>query len=313
VGLAAGFIAPPPDQPIGLYRLSAEETVYSVIANLLMIIVVALLAGNLSERLRAAGGRIVEAEERAVAAERMAALGRLAAGLAHEIRNPLGSIRGSIQMVHQNPALSDEDRELCLIVQREADRLNDLVTDMMDLARRRAPNLVCVDMVGTTRDVVQLAGTSGRASGDVLVTLDAPDHEVRVFADPAQLRQLIWNLVRNAVQASKPADTVRVQIIEDAGGTVRLVVEDDGIGLDAEARERMFDPFVTTRSKGAGIGLAVVKRIADDHRFAIDVRGDLGQGALFEVTLGARVTAALGSPAPDPRRWTLNPTGLTGT
>jgi signal transduction histidine kinase len=243
-----------------------------------------LLTSYLADRLRTAGGRIVEAEARAESAERLAVLGRLAAGLAHEIRNPLGSIAGSVQLIRTSPSLSVEDRKLCEIIQREAARLNELVTDMMDVARPRKPEPAVVNASRLAREVVELASKSGRAVSDVTITY-AGGEDVAVNADAAQLRQLIWNLVRNAVQASTAGGTVRVSVNCESDAVV-LRVEDDGVGIDPEAKERLFDAFFTTRSHGTGIGLAVVKRIADDHGFAIDVDSERGRGAVFRVKLG---------------------------
>lgn len=284
LALRQGWLAPPPDQPRALYQISSSELSYYIAVNLLMLVVVTLLAGYLAERLRLTGGQLAQAEERAEQAERMAALGRLAAGLAHEIRNPLGSIAGSIQLLRDSPALNDEDRQLCEIVQREAARLNDLVTDMMDLSRPRVPSLTQVDAAAVVRDVVELAAKSGRAVSDVQVSYSGVEH-APVLADAAQLRQLVWNLVRNAVQASSAGDDVDVSIslVDD---DVVLEVADQGIGIDADARERLFDAFFTTRSHGTGVGLAVVKRIADDHGFVVEVESEHGRGARFRVHLG---------------------------
>ena len=118
---------------------------------LLVLIVVALLAGTLADRLRWTGGELAAATERADQAERMAGLGRLAAGLAHEIRNPLGSIAGSIQLLRTADGLSDEDQRLCDIIQRETGRLNDLVTDMVDLSKPKKPILANVDVARVDR------------------------------------------------------------------------------------------------------------------------------------------------------------------
>jgi two-component system, NtrC family, sensor histidine kinase HydH len=283
--LQARLLEPPPDQPQQLYRMGGDELAYHVLVNLLVLVVVTLLAGYLAERLRLTGGRLVQAEERAEQAERMAMLGRLAAGLAHEIRNPLGSIAGSIQLLKTGPTLSEEDRQLCEIVHREAARLNDLVTDMTDLARPRAPQFADVDAAAVAREVVELASKSGRAATDVEVSY-AGARRALIRADGAQLRQLVWNLVRNAVQASSAGDTVRVSVTV-ADGRARLEVEDRGAGIDEQARERLFDAFFTTRSQGTGMGLAVVKRIADEHGFEIQVISREGEGALFRVDLGS--------------------------
>ncbi len=289
--LARGWLEPPPDQPASLYDVGSQELWFYVCVLLLVLVVVSLLAGTLAERLRWTGGELVLATERADRAERMAALGRLAAGLAHEIRNPLGSIAGSIQLLKTVPNLSEEDRRLCDIVQREAARLNDLVTDMVDLSRPRSPLITDLDAAAVAREVVVLAGASGRSVSDVEVRYEGPASET-VRADGAQLRQLIWNLVRNAVQASRPGDVVTVGITRNAAGLVELSVEDRGAGLDETAKERLFDAFFTTRSQGTGVGLAVVKRIADEHGFPIHVESAAGRGATFRVTLAASPSAA---------------------
>ena len=293
--LYLGWLPPPPDQPWTVYRFDATEFGYYLLLDWLMLAVVTLLSGYLAERLRHTGGRLVRAEERAEQAERMAALGRLAAGLAHEIRNPLGSIAGCIQLLQTSSALSAEEQRLCDIIRAETERLNDLVTDMTGLSHPRRPEPTRVDAAGVARELVCLAGRSGRGMSDVRVVYGG-EQRVAVNADPAHLRQMIWNLVRNAVQASSPGDEVAVRV-EVVGGNARLVVEDHGIGIDEQARGRIFDAFFTTRSQGTGMGLAVVKRIVDEHGFSIDVASEHGRGAVFTVTMGpaAEVEAAGGT------------------
>jgi signal transduction histidine kinase len=293
--IALGLLAPPSDQPQSLYGLSWDEVRFYLAINALVMLVVALLSGALAERLRVTGGELALATERAERAERMAALGRLAAGLAHEIRNPLGSIAGSVQLLKAARSLSDEDQALCEIIQREAGRLNDLVTDMMDLSRPRQPEMSRVDVARLIREVVELAGKSGRGVSDVLVSYEGPE-SAQVVADGAQLRQLVWNLVRNGVQASSAGDVVRVALAPGPQGTFELAVSDRGAGIAPEARGRLFDAFFTTRSHGTGVGLAVVKRIADEHGFKIEVESgtnpgegdappDSPRGAVFRVSM----------------------------
>jgi two-component system, NtrC family, sensor histidine kinase HydH len=293
-GLWSGMIPPPPDQPAYVYHAQSEDWLYAVVVHLLAMFVVTVLAGSLAERLRVTGGQLALAEERADHAERLAVLGRVAAALAHEIRNPLGSISGSIQLLRVNSLLTQEDQRLCAIIVREASRLNDLVTDMMNLARPQRPMLVCVDAAATAREVVELAGQSGRGVSDVFVRYSGAER-APVAADAAMLRQLIWNLVRNAVQASSAGSTVTVTVREASSGEVELCVHDLGVGLTAEAQERIFDAFFTTRAQGTGVGLAVVKRIADDHGFSIEVESESGQGATFTVGLGPLTEAPLGT------------------
>ena len=282
--LAKRWVLPPPDQPPGMYLPSSEELSFYVTVNLLVLVVVMLLAGTLADRLRWTGGALIAATERAEQAERMAALGRLAAGLAHEIRNPLGSIAGSVQLLRSGPGLDEEDRQLCEIIQRETNRLNDLVTDMVDLSKPRKPDLAVVDAATIAREVVALASNSGRAVSDVELRFSTDGSPALVRADSAQLRQLVWNLVRNAVQASEAGASVWVSVNRQAG-SVELAVVDHGVGIDEAQMPRLFDAFFTTRSQGSGVGLAVVKRIADEHGFLIHVKSEAGRGATFRVLM----------------------------
>lgn len=278
----SGLIRPPPDQTHQLYAVRLVDMAYPVMLNLLVIMIVTLLAGYLAERLRLAGGRLLEATIRAERAESLAMLGRLAAGLAHEIRNPLGSILGSIQLVQSAPNLDEESRELCQLVERETARLNDLVSDMLDLARPKPPTLGPVDLANVAQDVRQLATRSGRGS-DVELSYEGPE-KLMVSADAGQLRQVLWNLVRNAIQVSSPGARVEIRVI-DQGDSPRLEIRDEGPGIPSEVQSQIFDAFFTTRTAGVGIGLAVVKRIIDDHGWAIEVVSEEGQGATFRVDL----------------------------
>ncbi|MBX3203822.1 MAG: two-component sensor histidine kinase [Labilithrix sp.] len=310
VGFGSGSIGPPVDQRAGNYTLEWEEIVYPLGVNALGIVVVALLAGYLAERLRRTGGALVEANERAASAERLAMLGRIAAGLAHEIRNPLGSISGSIELLREAPGLTEEDRRLCEIVQREAGRLNHLVTDMMDLARPRRPDPEAIDVAALARDVVELAARSERSgAGDVEVAYDGPDGPAWATCDGAQMKQVLWNLVRNAVQASGAGSTVRVAIREEGvgrSGRILMAVSDRGPGIAPGSQAKLFEAFFTTRSQGAGIGLAVVRRIIDDHASmgaSIDVRNNADHGTAGEADGATGATFEVGlARAPSPSR-----------
>jgi signal transduction histidine kinase len=203
-----GYVSPPPDQPFDAYATRWNEAAFPLVLNLLAMTAVTLLASYLAERLREADVRLVAANARAEKAERLAALGRLAAGLAHEIRNPLGAIAASIELLRTGPTLTTEDRDLCGIIEREASRMNALIGDMMDLARPRKPTKEPMDLAALGREVATLAATSGRG-GDVIVRCDGPD-DVHIIADTAQMRQVVWNLIRNAIQASSAGSEVLV-------------------------------------------------------------------------------------------------------
>lgn len=301
LALYAGWLLPPVDQRGGGFTLTAQDLAWSLVLNTLGVSVVALLGGYLAERLRLTGGALQVATARALEAERLALLGRIAAGLAHEIRNPLGSIRGSIEMLRESPALSDEDRLLCEIVQREARRLNDLVGDMMDLSKPRAPRAEATDVAALAREVAALASNDARAA-DVMVKYEGAEGAVVARCDGAQLRQVLWNLVRNALQVSPAGATVHVRV-ETEGPRVTLAVDDEGPGISDDVGARIFDDFFTTRTHGAGIGLAVVRRILEDHAgmgARLAVERSVHGGASFRVALSRDVAGLSRSVRPPP-------------
>lgn len=287
VAFHAGWLRAPPDQGAADYAVETADLVYPLLLNTLGVTVVALLAGYLAERLRITGSALERAMARALEAERLAVLGRIAAGFAHEIRNPLGSIRGSIELLRESPALSDEDKRLCDIVQRETRRLNDLVGDMIDLSKPRPPKEQATDVAALAREVVALVENAERGS-DVRVRYEGPEGAAVARCDSAQMRQVLWNLLRNAIQASGAGTTVTVRV-ERGGDDVLLAVDDHGPGVGGTDAQKIFDSFFTTRTHGSGIGLAVVKRVIEDHlpmgaSLAIE-RAQQSGGASFRVTL----------------------------
>jgi two-component system sensor histidine kinase HydH len=298
-----GWVLKPPDQHEIHYAVDWSELVYPLLVNALGVTVVALLAGYLAERLRLTGGALQVATRRVYEAERLAVLGRIAAALAHEIRNPLGSITGSIEMLRESSTLTDEDARLCDIVHREARRLNDLVGDMLDLSKPRPPRAEATDVAALARDVVALAANATRGS-DITVRYEGPESEPTLArCDGAQIRQVLWNLVRNAVQASSAGSTVLVHVELD-DREVTLAVDDEGPGVPEGDRERIFEDFFSTRTHGAGIGLAVVRRIMEDHAplgARLSVERANGGGASFRIMLSRDVTGLRRSVRPPPR------------
>jgi signal transduction histidine kinase len=302
VALHSGWLPPPSDQASTGYVLGTQDLLYPLLVNALGVACVALLAGYLAERLRLTGGALQAATMRAREAEQLAILGRIAAGLAHEIRNPLGSITGAIDMLREGAAMSEEDRRLCDIVRREAGRLNELVGDMLDLAKpRRPPRAEATDVSALAREVVALAVNAGRGS-DVTVRYEGSAGQALARCDAGQIRQVLWNLLRNAIQASFAGSTVIVGVRQESGIVV-LWVDDQGPGVPIAEEDRIFEDFFTTRTQGAGLGLAVVRRIIDDHASmgaTLAVQRAPSGGASFRVTLSsdvARLRKSLRPPA----------------
>jgi len=222
---------------------------------------------------------------RAERAQRFAALGQLATGLAHEIRNPLSAISGSVEMVREGNALGPEDRRLLGIVISEVERLNSLVTTMLQVGRPGQIEAEPHDLRSVASEVVAIARGEATASNGLEIEAVDPGIPIIVSLDPDRMRQVVWNLVRNAVQASPRRGRVEVRTGRDPSGCAFLEVADEGPGIGADHRERLFDVFYSGRTHGVGLGLALVKQIVDQHEGRIDIVDREGPGTCFRVTL----------------------------
>jgi len=223
--------------------------------------------------------------DRAEQAQRLAVLGRLATGLAHEIRNPLSAISGSVEMVREGNALSPEDGRLLGIVISEVGRLNSLVTTMLQVGRPSQIQTEAVDLRSIASDVAAVARGESTASNGLRIEEVSPEHPVTVTVDPDRMRQVIWNLVKNAVQASPHRGTVEVRTGIDAEGNAFLEIVDEGPGIGSAQRDRLFDMFYSGRRHGVGLGLALVKQIVDQHDGRIEILERKGAGTCFRITL----------------------------
>lgn len=225
--------------------------------------------------------------EQAARQDRLAVLGRLSAGLAHEIRNPLSAISGSVQLVRDGVDLEAEDRRLLGIVLAEVDRLDELVTTMLEVGKPRPPQLRPMDLRQSARDVAEMASRSTAVPPNVHIVATTDDSPVMAHADPDQVRQVLWNLVKNALQASPPGSEVRVRARHVAPNAPVLEISDQGAGIDETQKERIYDMFHSERTHGSGIGLALVRQIVDAHQGHIEIDSEEGEGATFIVTLPA--------------------------
>jgi two-component system, NtrC family, sensor histidine kinase PilS len=216
-------------------------------------------------------------------AERLASLGRIAASLAHEIRNPLGAISGSVQLVRERSSLDGDERQLLEIVSREVERLDDLVATMLAASRPREPARRWLDLHAVTAEVIELIGRSPLASGKAPIVLHGGG-EIRAFVDDQQIRQVLWNLLKNSLTASSEGGRVEVHL-ERVDDGARIEVDDDGPGIPAEERAKLFEPFYSGRPLGIGLGLSIVDQLVRAHGGHVEAtEGPLG-GARLVVTI----------------------------
>ncbi len=222
--------------------------------------------------------RFKELEEQLKRADRLAAIGGMASGMAHEIRNPLASISGSIQLLMESAQVSQEDRKLMGIVVKEANRLSNLLTDFLVFARPKSPNLSSVDISLLLNELLGMLVSDPRFSA-IEIRREYPQGIV-FNIDLGQFRQALWNLVINAAEAMPDGGILYVGIAERA-----IYIEDTGPGVPEEIRTRIFDPFFTTKDFGSGLGLATVYAIIEAHGGRITVGTGRSGGARFAIRL----------------------------
>lgn len=211
----------------------------------------------------------------------LAQMNLAAAGLAHETRNPLNLIRGHAQLVSMDPAADPRWRAHAAAILEEADRVTVQLNQFIDYAKPRQPVLGPVDLAALAADVGR---TLGPDLEEKRVTLLLPAAPVRVAADEALLRQALFNLVLNAIQAVETGGRVEVAATTASGGEVTLEVRDDGRGVPEAEREEIFKPYVTRRKDGVGLGLAVVRQIALAHGWEVTCGARAPRGAVFRMT-----------------------------
>jgi two-component system sensor histidine kinase HydH len=220
--------------------------------------------------------------------EKLAAIGRLAAGIAHEVRNPLGVIRASAAMVREHFPETDDAHKACGFIVEETDRLDGLITSLLAFARPSPLRVRAAALGDVVGRVTTLAEESLRKrSAELVAELDAPDASLRV--DPDLIAQVLLGLVTNAAEAVSSGGRVELRAHQEAE---RVVVEvaDDGPGVPDADRERVFEPFFTTKAEGTGLGLAMAERIVRAHGGRLRVvpgagAGPSGGGACFELSL----------------------------
>ena len=226
-----------------------------------------------------------EIEEKVRREERFSAVGHLAAAIAHEVRNPLASLSGAVQLLK----VDKEEERLMAIVQREIGRINELVTRFMQSTRRTEFHAVPTDLEELVKEVVETFSQDQRYAELVEVhTMFQPIGPLPL--DRERVRQILWNLLLNAAQAMPNGGSIRISG-EQVGSRVRMMVSDDGVGVDAKDVGRLFDPFYTTRVGGTGLGLATVDRCAREHGGEVWIRSKPGQGTTFAVWLPVKQRA----------------------
>lgn len=234
---------------------------------------------------------VAAANEELVQSSKLAFLGELAAGIAHEIRTPLGIIKNSAQLLERRAGAADDAQaaEWAMFIREESDRLNGVVNALLDVARPAPPDKGPVDLGPIVRRAANFLGSEAQSRG-VTIECETDPTLHNVVCDSRQIYQVCLNLLMNALQASGNGGHVRASTRSGQAGastdaTVEIVVRDDGRGIPDEILDKLFEPFATKREGGIGLGLAIVRRIVSNHGGHVEARNLPGRGAEFTVTL----------------------------
>lgn len=235
------------------------------------------------EKLQAQSERIMIIEEQLRRAEKLSTLGEMAAVLAHEIRNPLGSIRGTAEILKDDFLPGSPKHEFIEIQIRETERLNRVVAEFLQMARPQPAEIQICSVEDELETMVTLMANEAKKR-DVDLILQPLPAPIHIRADGEKLRQALLNIIINALQATPPAGTVTLSTATGQSAC-EIIVHDTGMGLDAETLNRIFDPFFTTKGEGTGLGLAITRKIIESHGGTIAVASEAGQGTTVTISL----------------------------
>jgi two-component system sensor histidine kinase PilS (NtrC family) len=245
-----------------------------------------------------------EMEEQMKRIDKMAAIGLLAAGMAHEIRNPLASLSGSIQMLKSELTLDDSQEHLMEITLRESERLNALITDFLLFAQPPQTNKNSWEISKLIDETIQLFTHSPTFPEGIRIIRPNPRENLKVRIDPDQMKQVFWNLLMNAAQAMSNGGEIHIHLEKEREAFweknlpwptpgsrgrewVKISITDSGNGIPPQEKEKIFEPFFTTKEGGTGLGLSIVHKIIENHTGVIKVESEVGKGSTFAILLPA--------------------------
>ena len=241
---------------------------------------VAFLSGYLSDQERQSKAELVAMEVHLNRVQNLAQIGEMAAGLAHEIKNPLASLSGAIQILKGEMENDRDNMRLMHIVLRETDRLSSLVNNFLTFARPSAGQAQFVNLGDALTEIVTLFEKGSSIDQRIKIKLDLIS-DAYIEIDPMQLHQVVWNLLLNGAESIDEEGAITISVQTLRNDRVRVEIADDGCGMDEQTLKTIFNPFFTTKSRGSGLGLSIVYRILETYDCRMDVQSKPGLGSVF--------------------------------
>jgi len=288
-GLYFGFI--PAFSPEHAVKTSLGSMFATIFIAWGVFFVIAGLMSKLTEGLRRTRDALRAAEREILVRERLSEAGRVSASLAHEIRNPLAAISGSVQVLKKELALDDEQKALMAIVLKESERVSQSLEQFLDFALPSKQVFSPINLRDILDETIKILQGGGELNGKVTLEGNFRTSNVPYYGNAGQFKQVFWNLIKNAVKAMPAGGRLRLEFPEPRKKDLRIIVADTGRGMSEEDKKNLFEPFYSGFENGRGLGLSIVRKIIDDYDGRIDVRSELNKGTEILITLPQRKTA----------------------
>ena len=266
-------------QPLSLL-VAQHHILYRIVIIISACFATAALSGILALQLKTARKDLRIAQEHLKRVEKMAVVDEIVSGIAHEIKNPLASLSGSIQMLKEEMAPTGDNDKLMEIVLRETERLKQIVTDIRLIAKPSRANAELINLSKAIDDVKILFDNTPKWH-DRIHIMTRLERDLHVYMDAVHLQQILWNLIKNAAESIEDKGKITIALFSPRHKRIYLTVRDTGIGIDQKTASHIFDPFYTTKSDGTGIGLSIIHRIVDTYDGMIDFESIPGKGTVF--------------------------------
>lgn len=285
-GVYFGFI--PAFRPEHAVKTSLGSLLVTIFIAWGVFFVIAGLMSKLAGSLRKTREALRVAEKELLVRERLSEAGRVSASLAHEIRNPLAAISGSVQVLKKELALNAEQRDLMGIVIKESERVSHSLEQFLDFALPSKHVFSVISLSDILDETLKILQGGGELNGKVEVTGNFRSSDLHYYGNAGQFKQVFWNLIKNAVKAMPEGGRLRLDFLGPQRKEIRVIVADTGKGMTDEDKEHLFEPFYSGFENGRGLGMSIVRKIVDDYDGRIDVRSELNKGTEVAITLPVR-------------------------
>ncbi|WP_321493769.1 ATP-binding protein [uncultured Desulfobacter sp.] len=273
------IISPFQENPPLVLGVDQHHILYRIVITISACFATAALSGILSRQLKTARKDLKIAQEHLKRVEKMAAVDEIVSGIAHEIKNPLASLSGSIQMLREDMAPTGENDKLMQIILRETERLKQIATDIRLISKPGKANAKLINLSKAIDDVTTLFNNT--PDWNQISIIAWVERDLHVYMDAVHLQQILWNLIKNAAESIEGKGKIKISSYSPRHKRIYLTIQDTGSGIDKKHASHIFDPFFTTKGDGTGLGLSIIHRIVDAYDGMIDFESIPGKGTVF--------------------------------